>query len=124
MVTSLEDVTADMVIAALNRRGVPLVRVDPADIDPVASFDGAVTSSTEAAVAPHPRRCPVARPGLPGASTNTFQFARPWMESRVRAKVSSAMVNSAVLWWSIAAVTWAGSMERGSLKLTTRPVPS
>jgi glutathione synthase/RimK-type ligase-like ATP-grasp enzyme len=30
VVTSLEDVTADLVIAALNRRGVPVVRLDPA----------------------------------------------------------------------------------------------
>ncbi|KIF76363.1 hypothetical protein QR77_25725 [Streptomyces sp. 150FB] len=32
VVTSLEDLTADLVIAALNKRGVPVVRVDPADI--------------------------------------------------------------------------------------------
>lgn len=36
VVTSLDDVTADLVITALHRRGVPVVRVDPADIgDPV-----------------------------------------------------------------------------------------
>ncbi|WP_242895237.1 hypothetical protein [Actinomadura litoris] len=34
VLTSLEDVTADLVIAALGDRGVPTVRVDPADIDP------------------------------------------------------------------------------------------
>jgi len=32
VVTALEDVTADWVVAALNERGVPVVRVDPADI--------------------------------------------------------------------------------------------
>ncbi|MFC5183606.1 MvdC/MvdD family ATP grasp protein [Actinomadura harenae] len=32
VVTSLEDVTADLVIAALDGRGVPVVRADPADI--------------------------------------------------------------------------------------------
>ncbi|MFF5715845.1 ATP-grasp ribosomal peptide maturase [Streptomyces buecherae] len=32
VVTALEDVTADWVIAVLNERGVPVVRVDPADI--------------------------------------------------------------------------------------------
>ncbi|MFE9025871.1 ATP-grasp ribosomal peptide maturase [Streptomyces iakyrus] len=32
VVTALEDVTADLVIHALNERGVPVVRVDPADI--------------------------------------------------------------------------------------------
>lgn len=45
VVTSLEDATADMVIAALNRRGTAVVRVDPADIDPVGGSDGAATSS-------------------------------------------------------------------------------
>ncbi|MGP3927853.1 MvdC/MvdD family ATP grasp protein [Streptomyces sp. 8N616] len=37
-VTSLEDVTADMVIAALNEREVPVARVDPADIGPDLLF--------------------------------------------------------------------------------------
>lgn len=32
VITALEDVTADWVIAALNEREVPVVRVDPADI--------------------------------------------------------------------------------------------
>ncbi|MER7870633.1 ATP-grasp ribosomal peptide maturase [Streptomyces cellulosae] len=38
VVTSLEDVTADWVIAALNEREVPVVRVDPADIGPALTF--------------------------------------------------------------------------------------
>ncbi|MFD0415787.1 ATP-grasp ribosomal peptide maturase [Streptomyces sp. NPDC127108] len=38
VVTALEDVTADKVIAALNEREVPVVRVDPADIGPTLSF--------------------------------------------------------------------------------------
>ncbi|MBW1603119.1 ATP-grasp ribosomal peptide maturase [Streptomyces sp. JJ66] len=32
VVTALEDVTADLVIASLNERGVPVVRIDPAQI--------------------------------------------------------------------------------------------
>ncbi len=32
VVTALDDITADMVIAELNRRGVPVVRFDPADL--------------------------------------------------------------------------------------------
>ena len=32
VLTALEDVTADWVVDALNRRGVPVVRVDPADL--------------------------------------------------------------------------------------------
>ncbi|MGX1513503.1 ATP-grasp ribosomal peptide maturase [Streptomyces collinus] len=38
VVTALEDVTADWVIAALNEREVPVVRVDPADIGPELVF--------------------------------------------------------------------------------------
>lgn len=38
VVTALEDVTADWVIAALNEREVPVVRVDPADIGPALAF--------------------------------------------------------------------------------------
>lgn len=38
VVTALEDVTADWVVAALNERGVPVVRVDPADIGPALTF--------------------------------------------------------------------------------------
>ncbi|MGW2134290.1 ATP-grasp ribosomal peptide maturase [Streptomyces coelicoflavus] len=38
VVTALEDVTADWVIAALNERGVPVVRVDPADVGPQLTF--------------------------------------------------------------------------------------
>ncbi|MEU5143270.1 ATP-grasp ribosomal peptide maturase [Streptomyces sp. NPDC021139] len=50
VVTALEDVTADWVIAALKERGVPVVRVDPADVGPHLAFgfrlgaDGAVWS--------------------------------------------------------------------------------
>ncbi|KNE82647.1 MULTISPECIES: ATP-grasp ribosomal peptide maturase [Streptomyces] len=38
VVTALEDVTADWVIAALNEREVPVVRVDPADIGTGLTF--------------------------------------------------------------------------------------
>ncbi|MEU3995450.1 MvdC/MvdD family ATP grasp protein [Streptomyces fungicidicus] len=38
VVTALEDVTADRVVAALNEREVPVVRVDPADVGPVLMF--------------------------------------------------------------------------------------
>ncbi|WP_415953827.1 ATP-grasp ribosomal peptide maturase [Streptomyces sp. KLOTTS4A1] len=38
VVTTLEDVTADWVITALNAREVPVVRVDPADIGPALTF--------------------------------------------------------------------------------------
>ncbi|MDA0565855.1 ATP-grasp ribosomal peptide maturase [Streptomonospora sp. S1-112] len=39
VLTALEDVTADWVIAELNDRGVPVARVDPADIGAALSFD-------------------------------------------------------------------------------------
>lgn len=38
VVTALEDITADWVIAALNRRDVPVVRLDPADLGPDLYF--------------------------------------------------------------------------------------
>lgn len=38
VVTSLEDVTADLVINALHARGVPIARVDPADVGPGLTF--------------------------------------------------------------------------------------
>ncbi|MEU9428683.1 ATP-grasp ribosomal peptide maturase [Streptomyces sp. NPDC048342] len=38
VVTALEDFTADKVIAALNERDVPVVRLDPADIGPGLAF--------------------------------------------------------------------------------------
>lgn len=38
VVTALEDVTADRVVAALNEREVPVVRVDPADIGSALTF--------------------------------------------------------------------------------------
>ncbi|MFF0364464.1 ATP-grasp ribosomal peptide maturase [Streptomyces sp. NA02536] len=38
VVTALEDVTADRVVAALNEREVPVVRVDPADVGPALMF--------------------------------------------------------------------------------------
>ncbi|MGW0289508.1 ATP-grasp ribosomal peptide maturase [Streptomyces tuirus] len=38
VITALEDPTADLVIHALNRREVPVVRVDPADLGPDLTF--------------------------------------------------------------------------------------
>ncbi|NGO45549.1 ATP-grasp ribosomal peptide maturase [Streptomyces ureilyticus] len=38
VVTALTDVTADLVITALNEREVPVVRVDPADVGPAMAF--------------------------------------------------------------------------------------
>ncbi|MFD8521888.1 hypothetical protein ACFV2D_17970 [Streptomyces capillispiralis] len=38
VVTALEDVTADLVVAGLNAREVPVVRVDPADVGPALTF--------------------------------------------------------------------------------------
>lgn len=47
VVTALEDVTADRVIAALIEREVLVVRVDPADIGP-AGLAGWAPAATEA----------------------------------------------------------------------------
>jgi ATP-grasp ribosomal peptide maturase len=42
VVTSLDDVTSDLVITALNRRGVHVVRVDPADLGQSLSFSARI----------------------------------------------------------------------------------
>jgi ATP-grasp ribosomal peptide maturase len=42
VVTSIEDFTADLVITALNTRGVPVVRVDPADIGSGLAFSARI----------------------------------------------------------------------------------
>lgn len=48
VVTALEDFTADKVIAALNEREVPVVRVDPADIGPALSFGFSIGADSPA----------------------------------------------------------------------------
>ncbi|MGW8551337.1 ATP-grasp ribosomal peptide maturase [Streptomyces tubercidicus] len=48
VVTALEDVTADWVIAALNEREVPVVRVDPADIGPGLAFSARIGAGAPA----------------------------------------------------------------------------
>ncbi|MGX1910335.1 ATP-grasp ribosomal peptide maturase [Streptomyces phaeochromogenes] len=48
VVTALEDVTADWVITALNERGVPVVRVDPADIGPALTFEARIDAGAPA----------------------------------------------------------------------------
>ncbi|WP_234021955.1 MULTISPECIES: MvdC/MvdD family ATP grasp protein [unclassified Streptomyces] len=48
VVTALEDVTADWVIAALNEREVPVVRVDPADIGPGLVFGARIGAGAPA----------------------------------------------------------------------------
>ncbi|MGH3241125.1 MAG: ATP-grasp ribosomal peptide maturase [Spirillospora sp.] len=48
VVTSLEDVTADLVITALNRRGVPVVRLDPADIADGLTFAARIGAGEDA----------------------------------------------------------------------------
>ena len=48
VITSLEDVTADQVIAALNEREVPVARVDPADIGPELVFGARIGAGAPA----------------------------------------------------------------------------
>lgn len=47
VVTCLEDVTADLVITALHRRGVEVARIDPADIGPALRFDATIGTSLQ-----------------------------------------------------------------------------
>ncbi|MFF1419229.1 ATP-grasp ribosomal peptide maturase [Streptomyces sp. NPDC058280] len=48
VITALEDVTADWVIAALNEREVPVVRVDPADIGLALTFAARIEAGVSA----------------------------------------------------------------------------
>lgn len=48
VVTSLEDVTADLVIAALNERQVPVARVNPADIGTDLTFGARISAGAPA----------------------------------------------------------------------------
>ncbi|MFF8513211.1 ATP-grasp ribosomal peptide maturase [Streptomyces sp. NPDC015492] len=48
VITSLEDVTADLVIAALNEREVPVARVDPADIGQELVFGARIGAGAQA----------------------------------------------------------------------------
>ncbi|MGW1073530.1 ATP-grasp ribosomal peptide maturase [Streptomyces sp. NPDC002537] len=48
VITSLEDVTADRVIAALNEREVPVARIDPADIGPGLIFGARIGAGASA----------------------------------------------------------------------------
>ncbi|GAA3292753.1 hypothetical protein GCM10020295_12880 [Streptomyces cinereospinus] len=54
VVTEVDDVTADMVITELNKRGVPVVRFDPSDIGDRLLLSARFGASLEAA----PRRPP------------------------------------------------------------------
>ncbi|WP_405978729.1 MvdC/MvdD family ATP grasp protein [Streptomyces sp. NBC_00158] len=47
VLTALEDVTADLVIGALNERDVPVVRADPADIGAGVSFAAHIGGGTQ-----------------------------------------------------------------------------
>lgn len=47
VVTSIDDVTADLVIIALNERGVPVVRADPAEIGNDLRFSARIGSGAE-----------------------------------------------------------------------------
>jgi hypothetical protein len=49
VVTSLEDLTADLVISALDGRGIPAVRVDPRDLGESLSFSARIGLSGESA---------------------------------------------------------------------------
>ncbi|MFI8370947.1 hypothetical protein [Streptomyces sp. NPDC085466] len=48
VLTALEDVTADLVISALNEREVPVVRADPADLGAGLSFGARIGAGAPA----------------------------------------------------------------------------
>ncbi|MEW1671977.1 ATP-grasp ribosomal peptide maturase [Streptomyces noursei] len=52
VVTEVDDVTADMVITALNKRGVPIVRFDPSDIGDNLQMSARFGASTDSSATP------------------------------------------------------------------------
>ncbi len=76
VLTSEEDVTADLVVARLNRTGVPVVRLDPADLPGEVAlsgeyvdgvFRGHVSAGGRVVSMEGLRSVWVRRPGIPGA---------------------------------------------------------
>jgi len=85
VITSAEDVTANLVIMALNeRRGVQVARVDPADIGEVLSFDahmgaelgqwsGRLHTPSRDVALDELGRCTTAAPALSPAASLTYR---------------------------------------------------
>ncbi|MGW7265046.1 ATP-grasp ribosomal peptide maturase [Streptomyces sp. NPDC054842] len=104
VLTAEQDVTADMVVAELNTRGVPVVRLDPADLPDKAvlsadyahgDFDGHLSVNGHVLSMAGLRSVWVRRPGEPAAHA---AHASPWLTAETR-QALFGMLYSAVTRW-------------------------
>ncbi|MET7596879.1 ATP-grasp ribosomal peptide maturase [Streptomyces sp. NPDC004082] len=104
VLTAEEDVTADMVVAELNARGVPVVRLDPADLPDKAvlsadyahgDFEGHLSVNGHVLSMTGLRSVWVRRPGEPAAHA---AHASPWLTAETR-QALFGMLYSAVTRW-------------------------
>ncbi|MEU1040529.1 ATP-grasp ribosomal peptide maturase [Streptomyces sp. NPDC005551] len=104
VLTAEQDVTADMVVAELNARGVPVVRLDPADVPDKAvlsadyahgDFEGHLSVNGHVLSMTGLRSVWVRRPGEPAAHA---AHASPWLTAETR-QALFGMLYSAVTRW-------------------------
>jgi ATP-grasp ribosomal peptide maturase len=104
VLTAEQDVTADMVVAELNARGVPVVRLDPADLPDKAvlsadyahgDFEGHLSVNGHVLSMTGLRSVWVRRPGEPAAHA---AHASPWLTAETR-QALFGMLYSAVTRW-------------------------
>ncbi|MFJ3307805.1 ATP-grasp ribosomal peptide maturase [Streptomyces sp. NPDC086549] len=104
ILTSEEDVTADMVVARLHEMGTPVVRLDPADLpDKVVmsahyahgDFDGHLSVNGQVLSMEGLRSVWVRRPGEPAAHA---AHPSPWLTAEARQALFGMLFSTATRW--------------------------
>lgn len=104
ILTSEQDVTADMVVARLHERGVPVMRLDPADIPGKAvlsadyahgDFDGHLSAGGHVLSMRGLRSVWVRRPGEPAAHA---AHASPWLTAETRQALYGMLYSASTRW--------------------------
>jgi ATP-grasp ribosomal peptide maturase len=104
ILTSEEDVTADMVVAVLHERGVPVVRLDPADVPGKVvlsadyahgDFDGHLSVNGHVLSMGGLRSVWVRRPGEPAAHAAQ---SSPWLTAETRQALYGMLYSASTRW--------------------------
>ncbi|MGW9023882.1 ATP-grasp ribosomal peptide maturase [Streptomyces sp. NPDC055722] len=104
ILTSEEDVTADMVVAVLHERGVPVVRLDPADVPGKVvlsadyahgDFDGHLSVNGHVLSMAGLRSVWVRRPGEPAAHAPQ---SSPWLTAETRQALYGMLYSTSTRW--------------------------
>jgi len=104
ILTAEQDVTADMVVAKLHEQGVPMVRLDPADVPGKAvlsadyahgDFDGYLSVNGHVLSMGGLRSVWVRRPGEPAAHAAD---ASPWLTAETRQALFGMLYSAATRW--------------------------